>query len=440
MSECHIYDSIVIGGGVTGLTAMYGLQKAGKDCLLIEKNKLGGLVSTQNINNFQCELGPSVFVDKLNFCEFLKEIGLENDIVWPSVRNFGKYIYCGEKICKFPTNPFAFITSPLFPDFDKVLLFKVIEAFFSNKVLFPKTDDESVADFIGKILPRRALRRILDPILKGVYGGDIDFLSARSVFPLLWEASKNGKNLYQYLRGKKSGRGIFVLRNGVESLVEALKKYIPEQNITFKEVSNLGFDDNKIKVFCHGEELSAKNLYIATSGPATASYLNDIDADLAANLKQMAYTALWVVNCAIKVNNFNFKNAFGILFPKGMEYGLLGIMFNSELFPHKAPKDWHLCMMCFGGRLQQNLVESNSGEYWKEVALHELKNRLNVQEVKYLASVSHPYAIPQYELGHYKLVYRMRELEKKHQGLHFIGADNGGIAVPDRVFTAMNII
>jgi glycine/D-amino acid oxidase-like deaminating enzyme len=36
-----IYDAIVVGGGVMGVSTAYNLQKSGKSCLLIEQYHIG---------------------------------------------------------------------------------------------------------------------------------------------------------------------------------------------------------------------------------------------------------------------------------------------------------------------------------------------------------------------------------------------------------------
>ncbi|WP_420147334.1 flavin monoamine oxidase family protein, partial [Spirosoma sp.] len=52
MSESILYDTIVVGAGYAGLTATYGLQKAGKNVLLLEaRDRVGGRVWTQRFDD-----------------------------------------------------------------------------------------------------------------------------------------------------------------------------------------------------------------------------------------------------------------------------------------------------------------------------------------------------------------------------------------------------
>ncbi len=43
------YEAIVIGSGVSGLSAAYGLKEAGKTVLVVEEDLWGGLVLTVDV-------------------------------------------------------------------------------------------------------------------------------------------------------------------------------------------------------------------------------------------------------------------------------------------------------------------------------------------------------------------------------------------------------
>ncbi len=43
------YDAIIIGSGVSGLSAAYGLKEAGKTVLVVEEDLWGGLVLTVDV-------------------------------------------------------------------------------------------------------------------------------------------------------------------------------------------------------------------------------------------------------------------------------------------------------------------------------------------------------------------------------------------------------
>ncbi|MBN1133248.1 MAG: NAD(P)/FAD-dependent oxidoreductase [Bacteroidales bacterium] len=76
------YHSVVIGGGMAGLTCAAYLAREGKSVLLIEKNReCGGLVNTFSRDGFQFEAGIRALENAGIIFPMLKELGIELDVV-----------------------------------------------------------------------------------------------------------------------------------------------------------------------------------------------------------------------------------------------------------------------------------------------------------------------------------------------------------------------
>ena len=71
------YDYVIIGGGPTGLTVAYYLNKMGKKCCLIDMNEsLGGCHRVKRVNGLFTEHGPRIYSDTyVNFMKMMKEWG-----------------------------------------------------------------------------------------------------------------------------------------------------------------------------------------------------------------------------------------------------------------------------------------------------------------------------------------------------------------------------
>ncbi|MBW6515153.1 MAG: NAD(P)/FAD-dependent oxidoreductase [Candidatus Cloacimonetes bacterium] len=77
-----IYDTIIVGGGIAGLTATAYLARRGQKVLLIEKNKeLGGLVNTFEHNGFYFDAGVRALEDAGIIFPMLKELNIELEVV-----------------------------------------------------------------------------------------------------------------------------------------------------------------------------------------------------------------------------------------------------------------------------------------------------------------------------------------------------------------------
>ena len=75
-------DVIVIGAGITGLTAAYELQRLGCRPLVLERSpRAGGLILTEAVDGFIIEGGPdSLLTSKPAAIDLARELGLDAEI------------------------------------------------------------------------------------------------------------------------------------------------------------------------------------------------------------------------------------------------------------------------------------------------------------------------------------------------------------------------
>ena len=83
MSEPGARPVVVLGAGITGLSAAYDLARAGRSVVVLEaSDRIGGKVRTEERDGALFETGPDSFLAaKPHAVELIKELGLSDELV-----------------------------------------------------------------------------------------------------------------------------------------------------------------------------------------------------------------------------------------------------------------------------------------------------------------------------------------------------------------------
>lgn len=102
-------------------------------------------------------------------------------------------------------------------------------------------DDESVASFFARRLDPRVPQNIVSAVLHGIYAGDVNKLSIRAIFPLLWTLEKQGGSVIGALATRRPEDNITVPRRDRELLAETKKVLDPEFMVALGKASIFSF-------------------------------------------------------------------------------------------------------------------------------------------------------------------------------------------------------
>ena len=430
----------VIGGGVAGLVAAYELVKAGYRPLIIEPSHFGGMVRTTSLDGFTLEQGPNVLVERPAMKELLTELGLMDRVRYPVVNPYGQFVWCRGRPMKVPAGLVEFLKSPLFSWSTKLLFpFRVVRP----GQLKPKVDDLSVLEFFSPLIGERSVRDLLDPVLKGIYGGDVEKLSARTIFPGLWDAAVQGLSLIGYMRRRPRGArpSIMVLEGGTQRVTDALAERIKGRadkiEARVERIERLPSRGYRL-VCSDGSSVDVDACVVTPAGAPLASMVRGIDADLSSRLQEQEYASLSVAHLAVSRREPLIKDAFGVLFKAGMPNDLLGVMFNSQIFPHVAPPDKHILTVIVGGAQARTKDVDESA--LRELLPRQISELLGVSNVEWLCFTAWRNAVPQLKVGHHHVIAAFDAVEASNPGLVFAGVDRGGVGVTDRVRVAREAV
>ena len=403
---------IILGAGISGLSLAYFLSKQNKwDVLVLEKNqKAGGWIKSQVSQGFLFEHGPRTFL--LSKCKHIlqlsQELNLEQEIVYSHPEGRGKYLWIQGSLKKVP-----------------IWTWSLIKALLKEWRVPCAPGDESVWDFACRRFNPTVAHHFFDPMVTGIYAGDIRKLSMEACFPTLkmWERTWGSitRGLWK-MRGRQSSH-LFTFRKGIQSLVDELEKQSSAQFHYGEEVSHIAFKGEKVFIKA-AKEYEADYLFSALPCHIVGKLIDP-------EFLQIPLRGATVVNLGYRESVLD-KNGYGYLVSSEEKEKVLGVVFDSKAFPREGE----------GTKLTVMLKDLNlKKEEALEIALDALSRHLNIQAWPNVYDVTYaPQAFPQMETGH---ITKMQTLESKlksqYPRLRLVGNYLYGVGVEDCVARAKSV-
>ena len=115
---------VVIGAGISGLTAAWWLHKAGLDVTVLEREpSVGGTMRTIREGGWLVETGPNSALETTPlFNQLFEELGITGERLYADASSDKRYILRNGKLHVLPLSPAAFIASSLWSTGGKVRL------------------------------------------------------------------------------------------------------------------------------------------------------------------------------------------------------------------------------------------------------------------------------------------------------------------------------
>jgi len=453
---------IIIGGGITGLSAAYRLselsteQNQSLDMTLIEsRDRLGGVIHTVKRDGFLIDSGPDNFVTVKPWALGLaRRLGLESELLPTNeahrralVVRRGKLMPIPEGfLLMAPTQFMPMVTTPLFSIPGKLRM--------AMDVLLPakKTnDDESLASFVTRRFGRQALDRVVQPLISGIYTASPERLSLRATMPRFLDLeSKYGSIIRgmrregkrQKAKGSGARYGMFVtFRDGLQTLTHALRDRLSHVHFRLKgRVVRIakGADSSAIPCWVvqleDGTSMEAEGVIITGPSRHAARLLTDVDTGLAQQLSEVQYASSAVVHLAYRLEQITHPlDAFGFVVPFTERRGIIAASFSSIKYEGRAPRGYVLLRAFMGGALHPEMLENND-EDLVLAARYDLDDLLGITTAPHFAMVHRwPLSMAQYEVGHLQRVAAIRKRLEQHEGLQLGGNGFEGVGIPDCV-------
>ncbi|MHB8541588.1 MAG: protoporphyrinogen oxidase [Candidatus Acidiferrales bacterium] len=427
-------QAIVIGAGVSGLTCALRLAEMGIGVRVLEAaDNPGGMIATVERDGFLFEAGPQSFQMTPELRELIRSTGCENELVEADPQT-PRYVLLHGKLRPAPMSPPTLLTTSLLGMGSKVRVFG--EAFGRSK---PPAQDESFADFVRRKFGTEILEHLAGPFASGVFAGDPEQLSLRSTFPAMaqWEeeygsvlrgamkSRGSGARQRPTLAGFRRGMGSFMralavkLENGVENSIRA--QSIESLDSAGESGWTIHYSGRRAGTR-EAESLHASAIVIATSAYEAAQLVRGFAERLSATLAGIPYAPIAVVAEGYSREHVGHAlNGFGFLVPRKEGLRTLGTVWNSSLFPNRAPEGMVTITSFIGGAMDRHVVEMDEGQIADQVR-REIGKVLRITGTPVARQVwRYAKALPQYNLGHAQRVNAIRSELDQHRGIFIAG-------------------
>ena len=430
----------ILGAGLTGLAAARHLASAGREVVVFDGGEeVGGVMrSERHPDGWLIESGPNSMQETPAVAELVRELGLGGVRQAASAAAKNRYIVRGGKLKALPFSPASLLKTDVFSLRTKL---RLVQEIFRGKR--PRKGDLPLADFFREHFGQELLDYALDPFVSGIYAGDAKKLSARHSFPSLWKAEQEHGSL---IRGQiaaareKRKRGesaapatIISFADGLATLPKALAAALPAGSLRLgKVVKRLTpAPGGWIVDAAPGERFA--HVLVALPGPALARLeLGAPGAQTSlASLDHLEHPPVTSLFLGFKREDVAHPlDGFGVLMPSVEKRLLLGVLFNSTLFPGRAPEGFVGLTVMLGGSRHADLAR-HPIEYQLPIVNRELAELLGVRgEPVFVRRTHWPRAIPQYQIQHDSHLEVITAAEKRLPGLHIGGSVRDGIGLP----------
>lgn len=442
---------VIVGAGISGLTAAYWLKKAGVDVLVLEQGAtVGGTMQTLREDGWLVETGPNSALETTPlFGEMFEGLGILDQRVYANEKSNRRYILRDGMLHPLPMSSAAFLGSRLWSAAGKLRLLK--EPFVGRA-----EKEETIAEFVQRRLGREFLDYAINPFVAGVYAGNPEQLSVRAAFPKLYALEeKYGGLIKGMIKGAKERRQraetakdrarMFSFVDGMGTFPQAIARMLGDAVQTNTRVVGIERSDSSSWTVLFASQgrtdaVQAAAVIIATPAAHAAQMIARITPSLAEKLSAIYYPPVAEVFLGFRHEQIpRALDGFGFLIPAKEQRNILGTIWSSAIFPNRSPEG-HAALTTFVGGSRQPEMCRLSDEDLIRIVTEELHAIMGVVGQPVFSKVLRwEKAIPQYNLGYLDIMSEVERCEAEVPGLFFCSNFRGGIAVGDCVMSGKRI-
>lgn len=366
--------TVILGGGISGLSAAYyavNNARLSSVVLLEASSRLGGWIcSRKSPSGAIFEQGPrTVRLDKagMNTLQLVEDLQLNDKLTHITLNHpvaWNRLIYMDEALHRLPNNiKSIFKTVSLL---DRPLISRIWTDLRAPKV---SKEDESIHSFVQRRLGQDIADNLISPLICGICAGDAREISVNFLLKSLFEAEQKHGSIVKGLlmnklkksrdkdnvqkndindksadssvlveRSQKEHWMLWSLQGGLEELPLALADNVRSRGVkiqTEKKCEKLTFKSDHVELLVNGDTQECSRVISSLCAKDLAELLREQHPGLSAELKAIPTVTVGVVNLEFQENVLPLQ-AFGFLVPPKENLSVLGVIFDSCIFPQSS--------------------------------------------------------------------------------------------------------
>jgi protoporphyrinogen/coproporphyrinogen III oxidase len=449
---------VIVGGGITGLSTAYYLNKQLKQAgtaariILVEaSDKLGGKIRTVHRDGYIMESGAdSVVARKTNMAPLLEELGLQDEIVYNET---GKsYIFADGELKLIPQDAIfgipmsieSLATSTLVSAEGKV---EALKDLYTSNERFTKQD--SIGHFLEAFLGKELVQKQIAPVLSGVYSGDLYELTIASTLPYLLDYKNEYGSIIQGLAANRAkfqsggDKKFYSFKGGLSTIIDRMEERLASE-IEFRKGTKVTRIDKLSEsagsrlyriTLGDSETIDANYVVLSTLSEAAQSLLRDGELDK--SFDQLRNNSLISIYIAFDVSDDQLpKDGTGFITADNSELRCDACTWTSRKWAHTSVSSQLLMRLFYksSGSVYASMVNQPEEELLQLACQDVLRATGIDAEPLHWTVTKWDNTMPNYHILHPQLVGALEEgMEQLYPGILLAGCSYYGVGIPDCV-------
>ena len=425
-------DVVVIGAGISGLTAAHELMRHGRDVVVLERQVVtGGNAVSERIGGFLMEHGPSTMNAAVpEAMEITRDLDLAASSVDLGANVRKRYLLDAGKLSGISMHPLGVFLSGY--------LSLPARLSMLGEILRPRGKspaDETIHDFTRRRFGGEFADKVMEPLAAGLFMGDSRALSVSAVFPRLVEFERKFGSVTRAVinakRGSQPGRRLFSWPDGIGTLPRLLAQRLGPRirtATTVKRITPLasGFEVETVS----SGTIRTRAVVLAVQPHVAAALLEKVEPDTAEAAGHITAPPIGVVYLGYQRAQVSHPlDGLGFLATKDEHRVISGAQFCSTMFEGRAPHG-HVSISCYVGGARNPEAALLPERDMVGLVHQELSAVLGIKGPPVHSRVRHwARGLPQYNLGHLDCRRIIESASQRMPGLILTGNYLRGVSI-----------